>query len=63
MQVLKNETIMGAIASVLCCCVPAFVGRCVGLEQERRLTEKEKKDSAGNSLWHVRIFLVNTLVF
>lgn len=51
---LKNQTVVGAIASVLCCAVPAFVGRCVGLEQERRLTEKEKKSSAGNSLWQVR---------
>lgn len=50
---LKNQSVGGALASVLCCCVPAFVGRCVGLEQERRLTEKEKNTSSGNSLWQV----------
>ena len=54
---LKNQTVVGAVASVLCCCVPAFVGRCVGLEQERRLTDKEKNSSGGNSLWHVCFFI------
>ena len=55
MQVTKNQSYVGALFSLLCCCLPRSVQKLGGIEDERALTKKEEeKEKSGHSaLWTV----------
>lgn len=44
---------MGALLSLLCCCLPRSIAKFGGLEDERALTTHESRQVGGNALWQV----------